>query len=92
MRVRPLFANLVTYNTQLFNILIYNTIVLYVLLSHTFQQAVKLVELISKLLQHCSNVKFNKINKLCVLATCATRNSIYLINLVTKEEPFSDKY
>ena len=27
-----------------------------------------------------------------MLATCVTWNSVYLINLETKEEPFSDKY
>ena len=42
--------------------------------------------------QHGSNAKFNKINEVCVLATCVTWNSVYLINLGMKEESFLDKY
>ena len=62
--------------------------------SLTFKKAVKLVKLISSSSHTVdgSNAKFNKINKVCVLATSVTWNSIYLINLGTKEGPFSDKY
>ena len=41
---------------------------------------------------HGSNTKFNKINKVWVLAMRVTWNFVYLINLEMKEEPFSDKY
>ena len=41
----------------------------------------------------CFNRVFDLIkNKVCVLAICVARNSVYLINLGTKGEAFSGKY
>ena len=52
---------------------------LYILFSLTFQRAVKFVELISSCSNMVATQKFNKINEVYVLATCVTRNSVYLI-------------
>ena len=70
---------------------LFNNLLLYVF-SVTFKRVVKLVELISSSSHMVAMQILIKINKVCVLATCVTWNSVYLINLGMKEEPFSDKY